>query len=391
MGLPGARTLAKALQVNSKLETIYMDRNLIPTAGFVDIAYSLERNYTLKYMSVPVQDVQTAMVKMPDRTETAITKIQELLRRNNLPQTVLRNGRLHSHHLQIDSNVYQMVDKMAVNLSDVLHNFSLNETKKSSESFQVSIKDEEILRAESYLKDAKNAKHLLTDLYQKIIYPESPEGGRRLSTLPICKPIETKLVEMAVDLKTTFEAHINSAIASMIETIQEQCPHIIADSDRLQSELHRIFNNTKNSPFLPSLNFFQSCLTDNVGALLTGKVEEILQGIAAQICDKVLIEVSECLSSSQKALTGQEQKPLSQRSSTPDVLRSRTWIEGSCSRESSTEGNLSIDATAAEESAVVSIFPVILKVMLMTANPELLSILSFLSMPSFSGWPGSTS
>ncbi|CAG2100187.1 unnamed protein product [Medioppia subpectinata] len=355
MGLSGARTLAKALQVNSKLETIYLDRNMIPTMGFVDIAYSLERNYTLKYMPVPVQDVQTAMVKMAERTESAVTKIQELLRRNHLPQTMLKNSRLHSHHMQIDPNVLQMVDKLAVHLSDVLNNSTTNETKKSSESFELSAKDEEILRAESYLRDASNAKHLLTHLNHKLIYPENSESGRRLSTLSICKPIETKLIETSLELKKTFESHINGVIASMIEAIQEQCPHVISDSDRLQTELHRIFNNTKNSPLLPSLNFFQTCLSDSVGALLTTKIDEILQGIAAQICDKVLIEVSECLSSSHRALTGQETKQsLSQRSSTPDVLRSRTWIEGNCSRESSTEGNLSIDGHVDDESTVAT-------------------------------------
>ncbi|XP_054165054.1 F-actin-uncapping protein LRRC16A-like isoform X2 [Oppia nitens] len=340
MGLPGARTLAKALQVNSKLETIYLDRNLIPTAGFVDIAYSLERNYTLKYMPVPVQDVQQAMVKMAERTEAAITKIQELLRRNHLPQTILKNSRLHNHHMQIDSNVYHSVDKLTINLTDILNNSSINENNKSV--FELNAKDEEVLRAESYLKDAANAKHLLTHLNQKLIFPEITESGRRLSTLSICRPIEAKLIETSVELKKTFEAHINSVIASMIETIQEQCPHVIADSERLQSELNRIFNNTKNSPLLPSLNFFQSCLSDSVGALLTTKIEEILLGIAAQICDKVLVEVNDCLVMSQRALTGQEPiKSLSQRSSTPDVLRSRTWIEDS--RESSSEAILSSD------------------------------------------------
>jgi len=356
MGLSGARTLAKALQVNSKLETIYMDRNMIPTAGFIDIAYSLERNYTLKYMPVPVQDVQTAMVKMPDRTEAAITKIQELIRRNNLPQTILRNSRLHSHHMPIDTAVFQMVDKLASHLQDILNNRSITENKRASDSFEFNVKDEEVVKAESYLKDATNAKHLLSRLNQQFIYPESStESGRRFSTLAISKPIETNLVEFACQLKNTFEAHINNVIASMIESIQEQCPQVIADSDKLQSELQRIFNNTKNSPLLPSLSFFQTCLTDSVGALLTTKIEEILQGIAAQICDKVLLEVSECLSSSHRSLTGQEQKQnMSQRSSTPDVLRSRTWIEGS-SRESSTEGNLSLDGHLDDESAVVSI------------------------------------
>jgi hypothetical protein len=356
MGLSGARTLAKALQVNSKLETIYMDRNLIPTAGFIDIAYSLERNYTLKYLPVPVQDVQTAMVKMPERTEAAITKIQELLRRNNLPQTILRSARLHGHHMPIDSSVFQMVDKLTIHLQDILSNRSVPENKRASDSFELIVKDEDIAKAENYLKDAANAKHLSSRLNQQFIYPESStECGRRFSTFAICKPIEASLLGFACELKSTFEAHIKSVITSMIDYIQEQCPQVIADSDKLQTELQRILNNTTNSPLLPSLNFFQTCLTDSVGTHLTAKIEEILQGIAGQICDKVLLEVSECLSASHRALTGQEQKQnISQRSSTPDVLRSRTWIEGN-SRESSTEGNLSLDGHLEEESTVVSI------------------------------------
>jgi len=43
MGDGGARLLAKALQINTKLKSIVYDRNNITVQGFSDIAYALER------------------------------------------------------------------------------------------------------------------------------------------------------------------------------------------------------------------------------------------------------------------------------------------------------------------------------------------------------------
>ena len=40
----GARMLAKALQVNTTLQTLYIDQNAITTQGFTDIARALERS-----------------------------------------------------------------------------------------------------------------------------------------------------------------------------------------------------------------------------------------------------------------------------------------------------------------------------------------------------------
>lgn len=43
MGDVGARLLAKALQINSKIKCITFDKNNITLQGFSDIAYGLER------------------------------------------------------------------------------------------------------------------------------------------------------------------------------------------------------------------------------------------------------------------------------------------------------------------------------------------------------------
>lgn len=43
MGDAGARLLAKALQINSRIRSIMYDRNNITLLGYADLAYALER------------------------------------------------------------------------------------------------------------------------------------------------------------------------------------------------------------------------------------------------------------------------------------------------------------------------------------------------------------
>lgn len=51
MGDAGARLLAKALQINSRLKSIIYDRNNITLQGYCDLAYALER-YAFKDISM---------------------------------------------------------------------------------------------------------------------------------------------------------------------------------------------------------------------------------------------------------------------------------------------------------------------------------------------------
>lgn len=47
MGDGGARLLAKALQINTRIRSIYYDRNNITLQGYCDLAYALERSALL--------------------------------------------------------------------------------------------------------------------------------------------------------------------------------------------------------------------------------------------------------------------------------------------------------------------------------------------------------
>lgn len=48
MGDSGARLLAKALQINSKLQFISYDRNNVTLQGYSDIAYALQRYVSVR-------------------------------------------------------------------------------------------------------------------------------------------------------------------------------------------------------------------------------------------------------------------------------------------------------------------------------------------------------
>ncbi|NXW67800.1 CARL2 protein, partial [Hirundo rustica] len=75
MGDTGAKMLAKALQINTKLRTVIWDRNNTTAHGLLEVAQALERNYTLKSMPLPMSDVAQAYRCHPERTEEAVHKV----------------------------------------------------------------------------------------------------------------------------------------------------------------------------------------------------------------------------------------------------------------------------------------------------------------------------
>uniref|UniRef100_A0A8C2THI2 Capping protein regulator and myosin 1 linker 2 n=1 Tax=Coturnix japonica TaxID=93934 RepID=A0A8C2THI2_COTJA len=79
MGDTGAKMLAKALQINTKLRTVVWDRNNTTALGLLEVAQALERNYTLKSMPLPMSDVAQAYRSNPERTEEAVHKVGQRL------------------------------------------------------------------------------------------------------------------------------------------------------------------------------------------------------------------------------------------------------------------------------------------------------------------------
>ncbi|XP_035970934.2 capping protein, Arp2/3 and myosin-I linker protein 2 isoform X1 [Halichoerus grypus] len=83
MGDAGAKMLAKALRVNTRLRSVVWDRNHTSALGLLDVAEALEQNRSLKAMPLPLNDVAQAHRSRPELTARAVHQIQACLLRNN--------------------------------------------------------------------------------------------------------------------------------------------------------------------------------------------------------------------------------------------------------------------------------------------------------------------
>ncbi|XP_040489396.1 capping protein, Arp2/3 and myosin-I linker protein 2 [Ursus maritimus] len=83
MGDTGAKMLAKALRVNTRLRSVVWDRNHTSALGLLDVAEALEQNRSLRAMPLPLNDVAQAHRSRPELTARAVHQIQACLLRNN--------------------------------------------------------------------------------------------------------------------------------------------------------------------------------------------------------------------------------------------------------------------------------------------------------------------
>lgn len=301
MGAAGAKTLAKALQVNSKLKSVVWDRNGTPAQGFQDIAYALEKNYTLKYMPWPIHDATSAMKVAPEKTETAFRKIDEYLHRNVSPKKYINSQAFRLQQGFLLTSTQQMVDRLMVHLQDTINN-----AKKSST--EGSIYKERIAIAESYLNDANNAKQLFTRLHEVVLQQE--EAGN---------PIEIKLQEFVYELTRTLDTYLMNIASCMLKCIEDQCPNIVSD-ERIRRDVEKLCQERGTMPS----EFITQTLLEQAGTDIINKVSEVNLSVAAHVTDRILDDVIESLSKMHKEL---QEIIKQQRSTTPDVLRSRVRTE----------------------------------------------------------------
>ncbi|GFV89784.1 hypothetical protein TNCV_827761 [Trichonephila clavipes] len=334
MGGAGAKTLAKALQINSKLRSILWDKNATPPQGFHDVAYALEKNFTLRYMPCPIFDATAAMKVAPEKTEAALKRIEECLHRNVSPKKYANGRAFRLQQGFLLSSAQQTVDRLMVHLQDSVNNFK-RVTAEGSMS-------EDIEKAEGYLSDANNAKQLLTRLHEVVLLQE--ESGNT---------IETRLQDFVKELWDTVEGHLISTASCMLKCVEDQCPNIITDEENVElgtakraavpipsklrcntyphqilhvslgvrRELERLCQERGVIP----IDFVRHALLEQTGTSILNKVSEVNLSVAAHVSDRILDELIESLSRSHRELHEQVNQ---QRCTTPDVLRGGMGVEG---------------------------------------------------------------
>ncbi|XP_034760207.2 capping protein, Arp2/3 and myosin-I linker protein 2-like [Acipenser ruthenus] len=164
MGDTGAKMLAKALQINTRLRTVIWDRNNTAAIGFLDVANALEKNYTLKSLAMPVSDVAQASRNNLEKTEEALQKIQSSLLRNNQRYSAFSDRASRLQQGIITSSSEQLVSRLCTKLQGSMASLSSCSAREVQE---------DIVTAEEVLREARTSISLLPTLYQMGRAPSS--------------------------------------------------------------------------------------------------------------------------------------------------------------------------------------------------------------------------
>ncbi|XP_048172646.1 capping protein, Arp2/3 and myosin-I linker protein 2 isoform X4 [Corvus hawaiiensis] len=208
MGDTGAKMLAKALQINTKLRTVVWDRNNTTAHGLLEVAQALERNYTLKSMPLPMSDVAQAYRSNPERTEEAVHKLQSCLTRNQLRQTLpAQTFRLQQGILTTSSE--QMVNEICLSVQkhvDILSTCTGREVET------------DILCAEEAIRNANLSVSILPLLYEAGNTPY--QNGK----------LQHKLECLMEEASQTCSREIQAIMQAVLDTAHGLCPAVVQKS-----------------------------------------------------------------------------------------------------------------------------------------------------------------
>ncbi|XP_050573500.1 F-actin-uncapping protein LRRC16A isoform X4 [Bombus affinis] len=302
IGDPGARLLAKALQINNHLRTIIYDKNNITLQGYADLVHALEKNCSVRHMPFPIYDLQPCMKTSAEKTEQLAKKIQDLLQRNVTPCKYSHGQAFRLQQGFLLSSTQQMVDRLVVQTQDTIKAIAAESCDANND----------INYATGLIQDADNSKQLLPRLHE--VLQRRDENN----------PIELKLHEMANELHKVVTIYLQDSLDAMIKCANEQCPTILSqtvirgdesESVAVEDDL-RSSCKEKNQI---SSEFIHTTITEQAGADIVNRVNELNLAVAAHVSDRITDEVIESLSRSYKNLIGDCDSRT--RSSTPDVLR----------------------------------------------------------------------
>ncbi|XP_018349807.1 PREDICTED: F-actin-uncapping protein LRRC16A isoform X4 [Trachymyrmex septentrionalis] len=302
IGDPGARLLAKALQINNHLRTIIYDKNNITLQGYADIVHALEKNCSVRHMPFPIYDLQPCMKTSAEKTEQLVKKIQDLLQRNVTPCKYSHGQAFRLQQGFLLSSTQQMVDRLVVQTQDTIKTLAAESCDANND----------INYATGLIQDADNSKQLLPRLHE--VLQRRDENN----------PIEQKLHDMANELHKVITTYLQDSLDAMIKCANEQCPTILSQMVIRGDESEPIavqddLRNTCKEKNQINNEFIHTTVTEQAGADIVNRINELNLAVAAHISDRITDEVIESLSRSYKTLIGDCDSRT--RSSTPDVLR----------------------------------------------------------------------
>ncbi|XP_006516804.1 F-actin-uncapping protein LRRC16A isoform X6 [Mus musculus] len=282
MGDMGAKMLAKALQINTKLRTVIWDKNNITAQGFQDIAVAMEKNYTLRFMPIPMYDAAQALKTNPEKTEEALQKIENYLLRNHETRKYLQEQAYRLQQGIVTSTTQQMIDRICVKVQDHLNSLRAC----GGDAIQ-----EDLKAAERLMRDAKNSKTLLPNLYH--VGGASWAGASGLSSSPIQETLES----MAGEVTRVVDEQLKDLLESMVDAAETLCPNVMRKAHIRQDLIHA----STEKISIPR-TFVKNVLLEQSGIDILNKISEVKLTVASFLSDRIVDEILDSLSSSHRKL-----------------------------------------------------------------------------------------
>ncbi|XP_077363750.1 F-actin-uncapping protein LRRC16A-like isoform X3 [Festucalex cinctus] len=270
MGDMGAKMLAKALQINTKLRTLAWDRNNVSPRGLQEVASALEKNFTIRFMPVPIMDAAQALKTNPEKTEEALLKMERFLLRNHESRKYLQEQAYRLQQGIVASTTQQMMDSVCVKVQDHLNSLAFCHDR--------SVRDD-VRAAENMMADARNSKTLLPRLYHL--------GGGGLRGA-----VQDKLESVAAEVAAVMDEQLQATLAAMLEAASALCPHVMTSTGALAPDLLRAGAGKMSVPRA----FIAKTLLEQTGVDILNKISELKLGAASLISDRIVDRILDSLS-----------------------------------------------------------------------------------------------
>ncbi|MBZ3873676.1 Leucine-rich repeat-containing protein 16A [Sciurus carolinensis] len=253
MGDMGAKMLAKALQINTKL-----------------------RNYTLRFMPIPMYDASQALKTNPEKTEEALQKIENYLLRNHETRKYLQEQAYRLQQGIVTSTTQQMIDRICVKVQDHLNSLR----NCGGDAVQ-----EDLKSAERLMRDAKNSKTLLPNLYH--VGGASWGGATGLMSSPIQETLES----MAGEVTRVVDEQLKALLESMVDAAENLCPNVMKKAHIRQDLIHA----STEKISIPR-TFVKNVLLEQSGIDILNKISEVKLTVASFLSDRIVDEILDALS-----------------------------------------------------------------------------------------------
>ncbi|XP_026881362.2 F-actin-uncapping protein LRRC16A isoform X2 [Electrophorus electricus] len=282
MGDMGAKMLAKALQINSKLRTVIWDRNNVSPQGLQDVAAALEKNFTIRFMPLPIIDASQALKTNPEKTEDALLRMENYLYRNHETRKYVQEQAYRLQQGIVTTTTQQMIDRICVKVQDHLNSLKNSEKDGILEDVKV---------AENLIKDARNSKTLLPCLYHLgVVSREEPRDSSM-------GPIQEKLDSMAGEMAQVMDEQLKGLLESMVGAAESLCPHVMRKANLRQD----LIKASMDKLVIPR-TFVKNVLLEQAGVDIINKISEVKLSLASFLSDRIVDEILEALSNSQNTL-----------------------------------------------------------------------------------------